>query len=150
MKIISHRGNITGRNLDFENDPVYVKKALAHGYDVEIDVWNQNNKLYLGHDTPQHEVDLDYLRNKKFWCHAKNLEALKLLLDEKIHCFWHQEDDYTVTSKGYIWTYPGKHVTSRSVIVCRDTDQLNELETTPHGICVDDVSKVDEYYKLLK
>ena len=24
------------------------------------------------------------------------------------HYFWHQEDDYTITSKGIIWAYPGK------------------------------------------
>jgi hypothetical protein len=140
MKIISHRGNINGRNIDLENDPVHIENALNSGYDVEIDVWYKNDKLYLGHDAPEHEVDLDYLNNKKFWCHAKNLAALKLLLDEKIHCFWHQEDDYTVTSKGYIWTYPEKHITSRSVIVCRDIDRLNEFETNPHGVCIDNLN----------
>ena len=37
--------------------------------------------------------------------------------DAKLNYFWHQEDDYTLTSQGYIWTYPGKSLTSNSVMV---------------------------------
>jgi hypothetical protein len=31
--------------------------------------------------------------------------------------FWHQNDDFTLTSKNYIWTYPGQPYTASSVIV---------------------------------
>ena len=66
MRIISHRGNVRGRVPGRENAPSYIDCALGNGYDVEIDVWYKNDKLYLGHDAPEHEVDLDYLNNKKF------------------------------------------------------------------------------------
>ena len=38
MKLISHRGNITGRQPDQENTPAYIESALAT-YDCEIDVF---------------------------------------------------------------------------------------------------------------
>ena len=28
--------------------------------------------------------------------------------DKSLNYFWHQTDDFTLTSHGYIWTYPGK------------------------------------------
>ena len=34
MILISHRGNIDGKYPDFENNPIYVNKALKNGYDV--------------------------------------------------------------------------------------------------------------------
>ena len=42
------------------------------------------------------------------WCHAKNFEALEYLTRCAAHCFYHQEDDYTITSRGFIWAYPGQ------------------------------------------
>ena len=47
---------------------------------------------------------------QKIWFHAKNIEAFYELLKLNIVCFWHQNDDVTLTSNGYIWTYPGKQL----------------------------------------
>ena len=33
--------------------------------------------------------------------------SLKGLLELDVHCFWHQEDHYTITSRGMIISYPG-------------------------------------------
>ena len=44
---------------------------------------------------------------KNIWCHAKTSDALSALKKIEAHYFWHQDDDYTITSKGYFWTYPG-------------------------------------------
>ncbi len=147
MILISHRGNIDGKRETFENHPSYIKIALENGFDVEIDVWYKNNKWYLGHDEPQHEIDLDYLRNKKFWCHAKNIEALNKMLKEDIHCFWHQEDDVTLTSKGYMWTYPGKKLTDYSIAVLPELNNDNSITMLPKkvlGICSDYVVNYKE------
>jgi hypothetical protein len=27
-------------------------------------------------------------------------------MKDGIHCFWHQDDTYTLTSKGFVWCYP--------------------------------------------
>ena len=102
MFIISHRGNTNGVNKKLENDPAHLQSLSDMGIDVEIDVWFDGEQLFLGHDEPEHKIDLDFLRNEKFWCHAKNLLALEYMLENKIHCFWHQSDDYTLTSNGVI------------------------------------------------
>lgn len=36
MKIISHRGNISGPDPELENNPMYITKALDAGFDVEL------------------------------------------------------------------------------------------------------------------
>jgi len=41
MILISHRGNINGRFESWENEPTYIDKAIAEGYDVEIDIWHK-------------------------------------------------------------------------------------------------------------
>ena len=38
MILISHRGNIDGKNEVWENHPKYIIEALEAGYDFEIDV----------------------------------------------------------------------------------------------------------------
>ena len=117
MILISHRGNINGRNELRENSIEYISEALNSGFDVEIDVWYKDGEWFLGHNGPENYVVLDFLKNDKLWCHAKNIEALNRMLKNNINCFWHQEDDVTLTSNGYIWTYPGKELTEKSIVV---------------------------------
>ena len=117
MIYISHRGNLTAKSEKDENNPDYVMKAVESGFDVEIDVWFIENNFYLGHDNPQFKIDRNFLKNDKFWCHAKNIDALNELSKIDTHYFWHQEDDFTLTNKGIIWTYPGKYLTSNSICV---------------------------------
>jgi hypothetical protein len=118
MILISHRGNLDGRLKNVENSPDYITFALNQGYDVEIDIWYVDFKFYLGHDEPLYKIEEKFLENKNLWCHAKNEEALfKMLQNQKIHCFWHQSDDYTLTSKGIPWVYPGKKVSEKGIWV---------------------------------
>ncbi|MFX0072073.1 MAG: hypothetical protein ACFFAO_13375 [Candidatus Hermodarchaeota archaeon] len=144
MIFISHRGNLNGVNLSKENHPDYILKALEKNFDVEVDVWFSKGKeiLFLGHDKPQYKTDIDFLKNDKLWCHAKNVDALNLMLKEKIHCFWHQEDDVTLTSKGYIWTYPNKPLTNKSICVLPETDNQNFEGCA--GVCSD---YIEQYKK---
>lgn len=136
MKIISHRGNLNGKNLSTENSIPAINAALYHGFDVEIDVWYKNNNWFLGHDKPQYPVKESFLQNNKLWCHAKNLCALNLMLkNKKIHCFWHQSDDFTLTSKGFIWTYPNKDTKDKSIIVLMH--RANKIPKKCFGICTD-------------
>ena len=39
MKLIAHRGNISGIDSERENSPDYIDEAISQGYDVEIDAW---------------------------------------------------------------------------------------------------------------
>jgi hypothetical protein len=44
MILIAHRGNISGPNSDFENSIPYIQEALNQDYNVEVDVWFDDNK----------------------------------------------------------------------------------------------------------
>ena len=141
MKFISHRGNVNGPDPGKENSPSYIKSALSAGYNVEIDVWNLNGTWFLGHDDPVYEIGVKFLMNDKLLCHAKNLAALdKMLVHTNIHCFWHQEDHYTVTSRGYIVSYPGYETTPRTICM---KPELADPDSIPdcHGICSDYIQR---------
>lgn len=137
---IAHRGNTKGPNPSLENSPAYIQKALDEGFHVEIDVWVKDGKVYLGHDEPEYEVDLNYLKNPKFFCHAKNFEALELMYlnSEDIHFFSHDKDSHVLTSKGYIWIYPGQPTSKNTIIVMPETVEMTESQLCNcKGICSD-------------
>ena len=137
MILISHRGNLNGRESE-ENNPYKLDMLLDLGYNIEIDVWLNDNKFFLGHDSPEYRVSLDYLQNDLLWCHAKNLLSLEIMLKEGVHCFWHQADDFTLTSRGFIWTYPNKPVSKKNIIVCQTLeDTIYYSKRDVAGICSD-------------
>jgi len=135
MLIISHRGNLDGPDPELENNPEQINKVITLGFDCEIDVWRINNAFYLGHDAPIHEVDIAFLDNEKFWIHAKNLAALSALKDFNFNVFYHNTDPYTLTSKKYIWTYPGENIDDKCIVVLRDKTLPNYKRIK--GICTD-------------
>ena len=135
MILISHRGNINGRFEDWENKPEYIEDTLRLGYEVEIDVWFIDGKFFLGHDTPQFKTDYKFLTNEKLWCHAKNLDALIEMKKYAIHYFWHETDTVTLTSKNYIWAYPGNQPIKNSIAVL--PEWKNDDISNCRGICSD-------------
>ena len=138
MKLISHRGNIINPDKQYENHPDYIMQACGKGFDVEIDVWSIKDKFYLGHDEPEYEVGWKFLVNQSFWCHAKNFQALLAMKKCGAHYFWHEEDQYTLTSNGFVWTYPGKLVGPESIIVCTTLEETKNIAMSSlYGICSD-------------
>ena len=137
--IISHRGNIDGKNELLENSPDYIDNAISKGFDVEIDVWiDKSSKIFLGHDKPQYEIDISWLeeRKNKLWIHCKNIDAIVFFNNIKdFHYFWHQNDDVTLTSNSYIWAYPGKQPIRNSIAVMPEIFE----DDTPDclGVCTD-------------
>ena len=65
------------------------------------------------------------------------------MLKEDIHCFWHQEDDVTLTSKGYMWTYPGKPLTDNSI--CVKPKKNDKIMKKTFGICSDFIVYYKQY-----
>jgi len=57
-----------------------------------------------------------------------------------INYFWHQTDDFTLTSRGYIWTYPKKEYFEKSVIVNLDESVPKNLKV--YGICSDYIENI--------
>lgn len=138
MIIISHRGNTDGESEFTANVPDAVSALLNKGIHCEIDVWKVFDKYFLGHNEPKYEVEKEFLKNEKLWCHAKNLVALEDMLHNGVHCFWHEEDDYALTSKGYIWAYPGKKVTSKyKTIIVDNSKNWVDKKYNCYGICTD-------------
>ena len=117
MIFISHSGNLAGLNAKLENTPLQIEKVLKQGHDCEIDVLFIDNNYFLGHDEPKYKIPHYNLMHPGLWCHAKNFEALEQMLNDNIHCFWHEGDDYTLTSNGYIWTNTGKTLGENSILV---------------------------------
>jgi hypothetical protein len=120
MRIISHRGNLYGPNQKTENSIDSIYSAISLGFDIEIDIWLVDNKLYLGHDSPQYCTSIEWLKNHsdKLWIHCKNMDSLEFLLDYKeLNIFGHSNDDFVLTSKQNIFCKPGMKINKRSVIV---------------------------------
>lgn len=144
MILISHRGNIDGKNPNEENSVSYIQKALKSGYDVEIDVWYVDDKWYLGHDGPQYKVKYDFLTLDGLWLHAKNGDALyHLLRDRDCNVFYHTDEDWVLTSKKYIWTYPNQLLYSNSICVLPELGYNGNLKNCK-GICSDFISKYEK------
>jgi|10_taG_2_1085330.scaffolds.fasta_scaffold129961_2 hypothetical protein len=146
MILISHRGNLNGPQQSKENSPAYIEKAMAAGFDVEVDVWYSDEKFFLGHDCPQYEISIEFLKDDRLWCHAKNIESLKIMLREGVHCFWHQQDHYTFTSDGCIWAYPGEEVGEGTICVMPEGCNYAEDELLRcMGICSDYVARYSSF-----
>ncbi len=135
MKIISHRGNVFGPNPQRENSPSYIDEAISLGYDVEVDVWFINDKYYLGHDEPQHEVTSEWLYKRPLWCHAKNQSAMEHMMRESIVCFWHESDKVTLTTDGFLWCFPENY---SELGITVHVGKCEEIPKQPcYGICTD-------------
>jgi hypothetical protein len=145
MKLISHRGNLDGPITSRENEPNYIDEALVLGFDVEIDLWLINRELFLGHDLGQYKINFSWLVERKdsLWVHCKNFEAMKFMSENKpiLNYFWHENDAYTLTSKGVGWVLPGKETYRNSILVLPEIVSEINLEELKfvnfNGICSD-------------
>ena len=149
MILIAHRGNIDGPNPELENNPFYIDKAIEQGYNVEIDIRGSfYTKFYLGHDEAQYIVSPSWIfeRASHLWIHAKDIQALHSLTQQasNFNVFWHQDDFYTMTTKGFIWTYPGHTLTPQSICVMPEKFEglysQHEINNCA-GVCSDFIGK---------
>ena len=146
MIYISHRGNINGKSPEMENNPKYIDRAIELGYDVEVDVWFNNNTWFLGHDEPQYEIEFGWLKKRidNLWIHCKNLESLVYLntVGGRLNYFWHQGDDVTLTSRNFMWVYPGKQPVRNSISVLPEI--YNDDIEGCMGVCSDKIKLYKE------
>lgn len=139
MIVISHRANKNGPNPETENTKSEIDLRISEGFNVEIDViGTESGELFLGHDSPQEQIDIEWLNQRKhvLWIHCKNPEALSIISSTggDLNYFSHDTDFATLTSKGHIWGYPGKKI-KRSIFVM---PEWNDDDTTDAlGVCTD-------------
>ena len=150
MKLISHRGNITGPNPTRENSPSYIDTAISAGCEVEVDINYLNGKFYLGHDTPDYEITEIWMdkRKNKIWFHCKNLEAATQLikLQQKLNIefkfFCHSSDSFILTSNNYVWVHDlSLDLNNKCIIpLLSDTDVLKYNNNLVYAVCTDYIS----------
>lgn len=147
MLFIAHRGLTEGPNPEKENHPDTIALSIRKGFEVEIDLNVVDNKPVLGHDKPQYEISLRFLKQDELWIHAKTIESLlyctKFLTNANF--FYHEEDPCTITSHQWIWTHPHtKLLTEKSIAVMPERvfelDQIKTLQCA--GICSDYVDYI--------
>lgn len=99
MNLISHRGNLDGPNINTENNPKQIIKALEL-FRVEVDCWFTMGKFYLGHDEPKYEIDKYFLFNSALLIHCKNLDSFMELKNSKFtNIFTQTLEPVVITSK---------------------------------------------------
>ena len=142
-RLIAHRGVWDGEYDDKENRIETIIDSLQLGYDVEVDVCSYKGRLYLGHDEPQEPIKYlwDYcLDSRNIWYHCKDLVSLEAFSQTKepFNFFWHDEDSFTLTSHGNIWTakLAERYPAHKTVIVVKEKDRIFEqYKTNCFGIC---------------
>jgi len=83
MILISHRGNIDGKQEGKENKPSYIAEAINRGFDCEVDIWFTDGKFVLGYDfngnSPSARFSSIKIYNKTFTVSevTQNYNALK-------------------------------------------------------------------------
>lgn len=140
MRLISHRGNLVSPAPHKENSIPHLQNALDEGFDVELDLWRQDGEFFIGHDRPQYPVEHEWLNEKphRLWIHCKNLNCLQFMTQTDWRYFWHQSDEFTLTSTKHIWTFPQKQVTPQSILVCTNFNSTQAaMEYDMYGLCSD-------------
>jgi hypothetical protein len=148
MIFISHRGNLTGVDPSLENHPSYIDIALREKFDCEIDIRYINNNFYLGHDEGTYPITLEWIESRKdnLWIHCKDIQSIEFFSKTKdFHYFWHEQDTLTLTSKNYIWAFPGKQPIHNSIAVL--PEYKNDSLDACIGVCSD---LIEVYFKQLQ
>jgi hypothetical protein len=135
----AHRGNVDGPDPSSENSPDQIDKAISLGFRVEVDVWSYEDtggvRFWLGHDGPQYLVEDSFFaaRINKLLLHAKNRDVLEFLLKNKkeYNVFWHDKDNYAITSNGTVISNVGLEPVTGGIIMLPENvniiDRINLL-----------------------
>jgi hypothetical protein len=107
MILISNGGNLFGPTEN-SNKPEFIINTINQGFDVKIDLWLENNELYLGDEKPEYKMEIDLLStyHHKLWLHCHDLAIIERFhgldaMGVKLNYFYLNLDPITRTSKGY-------------------------------------------------
>jgi hypothetical protein len=134
--IISHLGNIAGRQPEQENSLVYLKAALTAGWHVMAEVTFQNGAFFLPTAKGAVYAPPSFFSGQRVWCRATDPTTLDALCNVGAHCFSGGFGPYVLTSHQFFWTLPDNQLVDRSIAVYPELgspDWLNAAE--PAGIC---------------
>lgn len=140
MLLISHRGNICGKNLDLENTQSYIQAAIKAGFMVECDMIKGR---FWGHDDAKEKICHKFIeKNKnKLVIHCKDLESLRKCLSKEWHCFFHDDDKFCLSSKGLIISHSDTGIANGTICMLPEIHGLSkESLINCAGICSDIIS----------
>ena len=161
IKLISHRANLNGPCKE-ENELSSIMNCLVnYNYDAEIDVHFIDGLLHIGHDLPS-KFTLSVISfvntftsyKDRLWIHCKNIEALSIFskIDDNFNYFGHSDDEFVLTSRGYIFTRP--NVIFEDAIVVMPELISNGTILNNHfkckGILTDYPIKYETYYNTIR
>ncbi|MBV6513837.1 MAG: hypothetical protein FMNOHCHN_03393 [Ignavibacteriaceae bacterium] len=159
MLLISHRGNVSGRNPERENTKEYIEEALSLGFYVEVDLWVDHGKFYLAHtyqgiggcadvvfySFKNPPISPSFLTKERLLIHCKNIDALKVCIDSGgLNYFYHEKDKLTISSHGWIIAHSDNKPIGNTIHMLPEIkgyskDSLKDCA----GICSD----IIEFYK---
>lgn len=149
MKLISHRGNYSGVYPERENKPSYIDTTLSMDYDVEVDMRFIDGKFYLGHDTPDTEVSVEWIlrRKDKLWIHCKDLYSSQKFFEMNcgVKYFCHSSDSFVLTSTNHIWVHDlSLKLDNSCIIPLLDEESIKNYknESEVYAICTDFINKI--------
>lgn len=148
MLLIAHRGILNGKK-EGENHPEQVQYCLDHKLDVEVDVWFDDDSFWLGHDAPTYRIDIEFLYKEGLWIHCKSIQALQMVKNLPVNYFSIDKDDFTLTSKGWLWLSPTYQNFYKGAICVMPEDSrwmFNHTHLVDFaGICSDNVYYYRDY-----
>ena len=160
IRIISHRANLKGPS-NAENTLGSILECLQkYTFDVEIDVRYIDSKIHIGHDLPsKFTMDIQSFVDKfktyidRIWIHCKDIESIVLFssLDIKFNFFGHSNDEFVLTSHGFIFTKPNV-INKNAIIVMPEliSDTIETIYFNSKGILTDYPIKYEAYYNTIR
>jgi hypothetical protein len=161
FKIISHRGNVEGIDLERENHLDAIIECIEkYKFDVEIDVHVNNGIIEIGHDLPcifdltESEFEKTFTKHSdSLWIHCKNIESISFFAKykNKYNYFGHSNDDFVLTSRGDIFTKPGV-VHDSAIVVMPEliSENIDSKYFFSRGILTDYPISYEAYYNTLR
>lgn len=134
--IISHLGNLDGRQPEHENTLPYIQATLKRGLHVCLDIVFQHGKFLLPSAGGLAPVPPAFFSNQKVWCRALDASTLDALCDINAHTIPASTADIVLTSAQFLWTLPPAELTPRSIAVFPElADSAWVADNEPAGVC---------------
>lgn len=137
MYYISYQGIFDGSDYQNANTPPQISKALGAGFSVLIDVWRNNNKLYVGTVETPIEVTERYIQGPRFYINAKNTDMQNWLLTQPSNLYpsyFHflastPPPPYATVSNGKLMTPGTVPINNDSIIFLPEIDDQSLFST---------------------
>jgi hypothetical protein len=134
--IISHLGNLNGRQETHENTLAYVQRAMQLGWHVCIDVVQRGGRFLLPHAQGFDGAPPAFFSHQRVWCRAADPVTLDALCRINAHTVPATTAPFTLTSVQFLWTLPPHELTDRAIAAFPEfADSAWLADSDPAGIC---------------